>query len=58
MLLHEQDPARGGAPLETLPNDCAVAKRERVFAPWREVIAWHRIKEFQARPPAAAAASH
>lgn len=47
ILLHETDPARGGAPIEQLIADCPDAWREKIFAPRRPVIPWLRIKDFK-----------
>ena len=40
ILLHETDPARGGAPIEQLMTDCPDDWREQIFAPHNPVIPW------------------
>ena len=47
ILLHETDPARGGAPIEQLMTDCPDEWREQIFDPHRPVIPWLRIKDFK-----------
>ena len=47
ILLHETDPARGGAPIEQLMTDCPDEWREQIFDPYRPVIPWLRIKDFK-----------
>ena len=50
VLVHEEDPAKGGAPLATLKQECPEEVREAVFGPLdapRRVIPWLRIESFQ-----------
>jgi hypothetical protein len=50
ILLHEADPARGGAPLEKLRDECPSEWRDNIFgvgAALREVTTWFRVKDFQ-----------
>ena len=50
VLVHEEDPAKGGAPLATLKQECPEEAREAVFGPPdapRRVIPWLRIESFQ-----------
>jgi len=51
VLVHEVDPGKGGAPLETLMSDCPDEACDAVFGgkerPSRDIIVWHRISDFQ-----------
>ena len=47
MLLHETDPARGGAPIEQLQADCPDNWRSDIFVPYRPIIPWLRVKDFK-----------
>jgi hypothetical protein len=47
MLLHETDPARGGAPIEQLQADCPDDWRSDIFVPYRPIIPWLRVKDFK-----------
>jgi len=46
VLVHEADAGKGGAPLEVLRGNCHQDKVAYVFGN-REIITWHRVKEFQ-----------
>ena len=62
VLVHETDEGKGGLPLEASKAECPVEMREHIFmhapaalagsgplalAEPRQVVAWHRIKDFQ-----------
>ena len=51
VLVHEVDPGKGGAPIETMISDCPEDMRDAVFGgkahPERDIIVWHRISDFQ-----------
>lgn len=46
MLVHEADPAKGGAPLPQLQAECPLSKVDQVFG-GRAVIQWHRLSAYR-----------
>jgi len=47
ILVHEQDPAKGGAPIDVLRDECRSGNRQAVFDCPRPIITWHRVADFQ-----------